>query len=142
MVSGPVSFSGLVSGLNTQSIISAEMAVYEQPLTNLQNEKSTINTKIWITVTATLSGKPAVHATAKYEFLFAGLVVSTQYVRYNKNFSFTGQFRDDLIFPRSAVGQPQNPSPPSTAIFIGIRPVACVPSRRSHRGRVVQRGTP
>ena len=28
MVNGPVSFSGLVSGLNTQSIINAEMAVY------------------------------------------------------------------------------------------------------------------
>ena len=46
MVTGPVSFSGLVSGLNTQSIISAEMAVYEQPLTNLQTEQSTINTQI------------------------------------------------------------------------------------------------
>jgi flagellar hook-associated protein 2 len=46
MVNGPVSFSGLVSGLNTQSIINAEMAVYEQPLTNLQTEQSTINTKI------------------------------------------------------------------------------------------------
>jgi flagellar hook-associated protein 2 len=46
MVTGPVSFSGLVSGLNTQSIINAEMAVYEQPLTNLQTEQSTINTKI------------------------------------------------------------------------------------------------
>ncbi len=45
MVNGPVSFSGLVSGLNTQSIISAEMAVYEQPLTNLQTEQSTINTQ-------------------------------------------------------------------------------------------------
>jgi flagellar hook-associated protein 2 len=46
MVNGPVSFSGLVSGLNTQSIINAEMAVYEQPLNNLQTEQSTINTKI------------------------------------------------------------------------------------------------
>ncbi len=46
MVNGPVSFSGLVSGLNTQSIISAEMAVYEQPLTSLQNEQSAINAKI------------------------------------------------------------------------------------------------
>jgi flagellar hook-associated protein 2 len=46
MVNGPVSFSGLVSGLNTQSIINAEMAVYEQPLTNLQTEQSTINSKI------------------------------------------------------------------------------------------------
>ena len=42
----PVSFSGLVSGLNTQSIINAEMAVYEQPLTTLQTEQTTINTKI------------------------------------------------------------------------------------------------
>src|ERR1700722_6365363 len=46
MGNGPVSFSGLVSGLNTQSIISAEMAVYEQPLNNLQTEQTTINTKI------------------------------------------------------------------------------------------------
>src|SRR5580698_40376 len=46
MVNGPVSFSGLVSGLNTQSIINAEMAVYEQPLTNLQTEQTTINNKI------------------------------------------------------------------------------------------------
>ena len=46
MVNGPVSFSGLVSGLNTQSIINAEMAVYEQPLTSLQNEQSAINAKI------------------------------------------------------------------------------------------------
>jgi len=46
MVNGPVSFSGLVSGLNTQSIINAEMAVYEQPLTSLQSEQSTINAKI------------------------------------------------------------------------------------------------
>lgn len=46
MVNGPVSFSGLVSGLNTQSIINAEMAVYEQPLNNLQSEHTTINGKI------------------------------------------------------------------------------------------------
>lgn len=46
MVNGPVSFSGLVSGLNTQSIINAEMAVYEQPLTSLQKQQSVINTKI------------------------------------------------------------------------------------------------
>ncbi len=46
MVNGPVSFSGLVSGLNTQSIINAEMAVYEQPLTSLQSEQSAINAKI------------------------------------------------------------------------------------------------
>jgi flagellar hook-associated protein 2 len=46
MVTGPVSFSGLESGLNTQSIISAEMAVYEQPLTNLQTEQSTVNADI------------------------------------------------------------------------------------------------
>ncbi len=46
MSSAPVSFSGLVSGLDTQSIINAEMAVYEQPLTSLQNEQSSINAKI------------------------------------------------------------------------------------------------
>ena len=64
-----------------------------------------VNTNVWITVTATLSGKPA-HATAKYEFLFAGAVVSTQYPRFNPHFSFTGHFTDNLVFPPSAVGEP------------------------------------
>ncbi|HXR13204.1 MAG TPA: hypothetical protein VN740_01010 [Solirubrobacteraceae bacterium] len=63
--------------------------------------------KNWpITVTATLSGKAA-HATAAYEFLFAGVQVGpTQYPGNNKRFSFTGHFSDNLVFPAASVGQP------------------------------------
>ena len=64
-----------------------------------------INTKWPITVTATLSSKPA-HATAAYEFVFGGIVVQTEYPRYNKHFSFTGHFSDNLVFPKASVGQP------------------------------------
>ena len=64
-----------------------------------------VNVKWPITVTATLSGKPA-HATAIYEFLFGGAVVSTQYVKSNKNFSFTGHFSDKLLFPPDSAGEP------------------------------------
>ena len=67
--------------------------------------KPKINTNVPISVTATLKGKPA-HATAAYEFLFGGMVVSTQYPRNNKHFSFTGHFSDTLVFPGSAVGEP------------------------------------
>src|ERR1039458_10902785 len=62
-----------------------------------------INTLVPIAVTATLSGKPA-HATAAYEFVFGGAVVSTQYPRNNKHFSFTGHFSDKLNFPASSLG--------------------------------------
>jgi hypothetical protein len=65
-----------------------------------------VGSKPPITVTATLGGKPA-KATAFYEFLFAGQVVSTQYVRGNKHFAFNGHFSDTLgPFPASAAGQP------------------------------------
>ena len=64
-----------------------------------------VNVKWPITVTATLSGKPA-HATAFYEFLFGGAVVSTQYVRNNKHFSFTGHFSDTLLFTPDSAGEP------------------------------------
>lgn len=64
-----------------------------------------VNVKYPITVTATLSGKPA-HATAIYEFLFGGAVVSTQYVKSNKHFSFTGHFSDKLLFPPDSAGEP------------------------------------
>jgi hypothetical protein len=64
-----------------------------------------VNVKYPITVTATLSGKPA-HATAIYEFLFGGAVVSTQYVKGNKHFSFTGHYSDTLLFPADAAGEP------------------------------------
>lgn len=62
--------------------------------------------KNWpITVTATVKGKPA-HATAAYEFLFAGMVVQTEYPYNKKHFSFTGHFSDNLVFPAASVGQP------------------------------------
>jgi hypothetical protein len=64
-----------------------------------------VNTKWPVTVTATLKGKPA-HAGAYYEFLFAGQVVSTQYVRNDKHFSFTGHFSDQLLFPAESAGEP------------------------------------
>jgi hypothetical protein len=64
-----------------------------------------IDTKWPITVTATLSGRPA-HATAAYEFVFGGTVVSTQYPSNKKHFSFTGHFSDTLVFPASSVGEP------------------------------------
>lgn len=65
-----------------------------------------VNANVWVTVTATLNGKPAANATAYYQFLYGGMVVGTGYVRNNKNFKFTGHFRDNLVFPPSAVGQP------------------------------------
>lgn len=63
-----------------------------------------INVNWPLKVTATLGGKPA-HATAVYEFLFAGTVVSTQYPRNNKHFSFTGHFSDNLVFPGASEGE-------------------------------------
>ncbi len=65
-----------------------------------------INTNVWITIAATLHGKPVKGASAKYVFLFAGTPVSTQYPRNNKHFTFNGSFRDNLVFPASAVGEP------------------------------------
>jgi len=67
--------------------------------------KPKIKTNIPIKVTATLKGKPA-HATALYEFLFAGTVVSTQNPYGKKPYRFTGSFKDNLVFPAGAVGQP------------------------------------
>jgi hypothetical protein len=67
--------------------------------------KPKANKNIPIKVTATLKGKPA-HATAIYEFLFAGTVVSTQNPYGKKPYRFTGSFKDNLVFPPSAVGQP------------------------------------
>jgi hypothetical protein len=64
-----------------------------------------INVKMPISVTATLKGKPA-HASAFYNFLFGGTVVSTQYVTGNKHFTFTGHYSDTLDFPGQSLGQP------------------------------------
>ena len=43
---GPVSFGGLFSGLNTSAVITAEMTVYQQPLTNLQTQQTALNTQV------------------------------------------------------------------------------------------------
>ncbi len=45
-MTGPISFSGLSSGLNSTAIINAEMAIFNQPLNNLKAEQTSINTKI------------------------------------------------------------------------------------------------
>ena len=64
-----------------------------------------INRKWPIKVTATLKGKPA-RASAVYQFVFGGTVVSTQYPYNNKHYTFTGHFSDNLVFPAASVGQP------------------------------------
>ena len=46
MSSTPINFNGIISGLNTQSIISAEMAIFEQPLNALKAQQTTINSQI------------------------------------------------------------------------------------------------
>lgn len=40
---GTTQVTGLASGLNTNQIITAEMAIYQQPVTNLQNQQSGLN---------------------------------------------------------------------------------------------------
>lgn len=45
-MSGPVSFGGLSSGLNTSQIINAEMAIFQYPLQVLQSRQSLLNTQI------------------------------------------------------------------------------------------------
>lgn len=46
MTTGPVSFGGLSSGLNTSQIINAEMAIYQHPLMALQSRQTLLNTQI------------------------------------------------------------------------------------------------
>jgi flagellar hook-associated protein 2 len=45
-MSGPVSFGGLSSGLNTSQIINAEMAIFDQPLLALQSQQTALNTQV------------------------------------------------------------------------------------------------
>jgi len=42
----PVSFTGIMSGLNTQQIISAYLQIAEEPMVGLQNQQSTINSQV------------------------------------------------------------------------------------------------
>jgi flagellar hook-associated protein 2 len=46
MSTTPVSFGGLESGLDTSEIISAEMAIFEQPLDSLKTQQTSLNTQI------------------------------------------------------------------------------------------------
>jgi hypothetical protein len=64
-----------------------------------------INAKWPLEVSATLNGKAA-HASAEYQFLLGYTVVSTQYPRSNKHFTFVGHFSDTLVFPPDASGEP------------------------------------
>ncbi|HUW88232.1 MAG TPA: flagellar filament capping protein FliD [Candidatus Paceibacterota bacterium] len=45
-MSGPVSFGGLLSGLNTSQIINAQMAIFQYPLQVLQSRQAMLNTQI------------------------------------------------------------------------------------------------
>jgi hypothetical protein len=66
-----------------------------------------------ITVTARSRSGKALRATAFYQFLFQGRVVSTQYPSpgkppgtAHKPYAFLGRYRDGLLFPPRAVGIP------------------------------------
>jgi len=87
------------------SVVKRSSGPLTATLTPPSTHRPTINRNVPISVTATLGGKPA-HATAVYQFLFLGAVVSTQYPFNNKRYSFTGHFKDNLVFPASSVGQP------------------------------------
>jgi flagellar hook-associated protein 2 len=45
-MTAPISFSGIESGLNTTSIINAEMSIFEQPLNNLVGEQTSLNQQV------------------------------------------------------------------------------------------------
>jgi len=66
------------------------------------NHSPRANKDWWVTVTAS----PRIRTHAKYQFLFNDRVVSTQYVLYDRNYAFTGHFRDPLKFPKRATGLP------------------------------------
>jgi hypothetical protein len=64
-----------------------------------------------ITVTARTRSGRALRATAFYEFLFNGQVVSTQYPDphgppHQSPWTFTGSFSDAVVWPRRSVGVP------------------------------------
>jgi hypothetical protein len=78
------------------------------------NHTPKAGTKTWIIrVTATTpSGKP-LRATAVYQFFFRGRKVSTQYPNPFKPtgsghhpWAFTGSYRDQILWPKRAVGFP------------------------------------
>ena len=70
------------------------------------------NANWWITVSArTSSGRP-LRASAFYEFMYQGQVVSTQYpsprtgATRHAPWTFSGSFRDAVQWPRRSVGVP------------------------------------
>ena len=71
--------------------------------------------KRWvITVSARRSNGGPVHASSYYQFVFNGQVVATRYPtpnnprrgHRNKPWKFRGSYRDSIIWPKRAVGQP------------------------------------
>jgi hypothetical protein len=109
-ISGPAALAACVAVCFTGSASAAAPLVKKSsgPLTATlapSTHTPKVNAKWPITVTATLNGKPA-HASAYYEFLYGGSVVSTTYVSGNKHFTFTGHFSDRLVFPGASVGEP------------------------------------
>jgi hypothetical protein len=62
------------------------------------------NAAWWVSVTATLNGRPVQGAHAYYQFVYQGQVVSTSYVKYNRKFTFNGHFSDPLTFPARSEG--------------------------------------
>ena len=42
----PVSFTGIESGLNTEQIMSAYLQIDEAPLTQLENQQTTVNNQV------------------------------------------------------------------------------------------------
>ncbi|MGA2470105.1 MAG: hypothetical protein ABSG64_05390 [Solirubrobacteraceae bacterium] len=98
-----LALGGVALAAHTTTVKAASGPLSASLTASTHNPK--LNVKMPISVTATLHGKPA-HASAKYEFLFSGAVVSTQYVSHNKHFTFTGHYADTLIFPSQALGEP------------------------------------
>lgn len=102
---GALTLASALPAAAAASTVSKSSGPLEATLT-AANHSPKINTKWPISVTATLSGKPA-HASAIYQFLFGGTPVGpTEYPHNNKHYTFTGHFSDTLDFPAASVGEP------------------------------------
>ncbi len=106
LVAGALTLAGgSIAGATTAA---STVKVSSGPLTatlKASNHAPKVNANWPITVTATLRGKPA-HATAVYQYLFGGVIVSTRYPNSNKHYSFTGHFSDNLVFTPPSAGEP------------------------------------
>lgn len=67
----------------------------------------------WITVSARSPSGRAMRASAYYQFLYNGQVVSKQYpnphsLRHapRRPYSFTGRYRDSILWPKRSIGIP------------------------------------